>query len=79
MDPFRQRARERGTAFLEGEIEIDHRAAEEQITNRTADEMRPEVLFCGHFFDQIEGAALRSGESIQADQFLLSDLRSPSS
>jgi hypothetical protein len=41
--------------------------------------MRPEVLFCGHFFDQIEGAALRSGESIQADQFLLSDLRSPSS
>src|SRR5581483_9487465 len=74
VDALGDPARERGAALFESEIEVDYGAAEEEVADGAADEKGAQIFLRGHFLDQIERAALRSGEGFEADHGLRSSI-----
>src|SRR4029077_4488989 len=67
VDALGHAARERGAAFLECQIDIDHAPAEEKVPSGTTNEIRTRVLFGRPLADEIESPTLRIREIVEGN------------
>jgi hypothetical protein len=65
FDALGQRTGQRGGAGLEREVDVDRRAAEDDVADGAADEERVAVLLRGDLSDEVEGALLRGGKVLE--------------
>jgi hypothetical protein len=65
VETLRQRASERGRVLFEREVDIDRRAFEKDVADRTADEVGMAVLLQRDFANELDRAPLRVGELLE--------------
>src|SRR5688572_33473342 len=58
VDALGQRPGERRAARLQSQVDVERRASEEHVADRTADQERTALLLLGDLFDDVDGAPL---------------------